>query len=166
MKSRKSCCTTLGVGVGVGVSKMLTFYVQVFYVMGKALSGELSCPCDRFCYFLDVIIVNYLFQGEWVHFQGKQLCHFRFWPLSPMGVNSEWKDFDPRNEDQFLKERICSLRSKFFLLKVDPLLECVSSSRIANRKSHSLSPLEKIAAKQESVPIYLKPEFNDLRKSV
>ena len=24
--------------------------LKVFYVMGKALSGELSCPCDRFCY--------------------------------------------------------------------------------------------------------------------
>ena len=33
---------------GVGsVSKMLSSYVKVFYVMGKALSGELSCPCDR-----------------------------------------------------------------------------------------------------------------------
>ena len=27
---------------------MLKFYVKVFYVMGKALTGELSCPCDRF----------------------------------------------------------------------------------------------------------------------
>ena len=59
MKSRKSYCTTVGVGVGVGVgvvvavgvgiSKMLKFYVKVFYVMGKALSGKLSCPCDRSC---------------------------------------------------------------------------------------------------------------------
>ena len=48
----------VGVGVGinvgvsgvVGVSKMLKFYVKVFYVMGKALSGELSCPCDRSCF--------------------------------------------------------------------------------------------------------------------
>ena len=30
--------------------KFLSFYVKVFYVMGKALSGELSCPCDRSCY--------------------------------------------------------------------------------------------------------------------
>ena len=52
MKSKKSCCTTVGVGVGggVGVSKMLKFYVKVFYVMGKALSGELSYPCDRSCF--------------------------------------------------------------------------------------------------------------------
>ena len=52
MVSRKSYCTTPGVGVGVdgsvGVSKK--FNVKVFYVMGKALSGELSCPCDRSFY--------------------------------------------------------------------------------------------------------------------
>ena len=42
-KSRKSYCTS----PGVGVSKMLKFYVKVFYVLGKALSGELSCPCYR-----------------------------------------------------------------------------------------------------------------------
>ena len=24
-------------------------HCKVFYVMGKALSGELSCPCDRSC---------------------------------------------------------------------------------------------------------------------
>ena len=59
MKSRKSYCTTPGVGVGVsvgvgvgvggvvGISKK--FNIKFFYVMGKALSGELSCPCDRFC---------------------------------------------------------------------------------------------------------------------
>ena len=29
---------------------VLAFYVKVFYVMGKELSGELSCPCDRSCY--------------------------------------------------------------------------------------------------------------------
>ena len=37
----------VGIGGGVGVSKK--FNVKVFYVMGKALSGELSCPCDRSC---------------------------------------------------------------------------------------------------------------------
>ena len=47
-KSRKSLCTTPGVGVGIGISKK--FNVKVFYVMGKALSGELSCPCDRSCF--------------------------------------------------------------------------------------------------------------------
>ena len=44
----KSYCTIPGVGSAVGgISKMLKFYDKVFYVMGKALSGELSCPCDR-----------------------------------------------------------------------------------------------------------------------
>ena len=38
---------------------MLKFYVKVFYVMGKALSGELSCPCDRSCYY-GVIICLYV----------------------------------------------------------------------------------------------------------
>ena len=48
-KSRKSSCTTPSVGVGVGVGVSKKFNVKVFYVMGKALSGELSCPCDRSC---------------------------------------------------------------------------------------------------------------------
>ena len=38
----------VGIGGGIGVSKMLKF--KFFYVMGKALSGELSCPCDRSCF--------------------------------------------------------------------------------------------------------------------
>ena len=51
MKSRKSYCTTPGVGVGVGsgVGVSKKFNVKVFYVMGKALSGKLSCPYDRSC---------------------------------------------------------------------------------------------------------------------
>ena len=42
---KKSYCTTPGVGVGGGsdVSKILKFYIKVFNVVGKALSGELSC---------------------------------------------------------------------------------------------------------------------------
>ena len=83
MKSRKSSCTTpgfgLGVGIGVGicvgggfdVSKMLKFYVKVFYVIGKALSGELSCPYDRCCFIWDLIeakisweeLIKYLFSS-------------------------------------------------------------------------------------------------------
>ena len=31
-------------GGGIGISKKFNF--KVFYVMGKALSGELSCPSD------------------------------------------------------------------------------------------------------------------------
>ena len=63
-KYRKSYYTTPGVGVGVGggggVSKMLKFIRESFYLMGKALSGELSCPCDRSCLFgaLRVKIAN------------------------------------------------------------------------------------------------------------
>ena len=38
----------ISIGIGGGVSKK--FNVKVFYVMGKALSGELSCPCDRSCF--------------------------------------------------------------------------------------------------------------------
>ena len=30
-------------GISVGVDKILKFYFHVFYVMGNALSGELSC---------------------------------------------------------------------------------------------------------------------------
>ena len=56
--------TTPGVGGGVGgdggVSKCLSFYIKVFYVMSKALSGELSCPCDRSCWYLFLNIDMYL----------------------------------------------------------------------------------------------------------
>ena len=45
MKFKKSYCII----PGVGISKMVNFYVKVFYVMGKALTGELSFPCDRSC---------------------------------------------------------------------------------------------------------------------
>ena len=34
------------------LAKCESFYVKVFYVMDKALSGELSCPCDRSCSFM------------------------------------------------------------------------------------------------------------------
>ena len=40
---------SIGVGVGGGVGVSKKFKVKVLYVMGKALSGELSCPCDRSC---------------------------------------------------------------------------------------------------------------------
>ena len=42
---RKSYCTIPGVGIGslVCMDKMLKFYVKSFYLMGKVLSGELSC---------------------------------------------------------------------------------------------------------------------------
>ena len=34
--------------VASALTKSLT--LKFFYVMGKALSGELSCPCDRSCF--------------------------------------------------------------------------------------------------------------------
>ena len=40
----------LGLASASALAKMLKFYIKVFYVMGKALSGELSCPCDRSCW--------------------------------------------------------------------------------------------------------------------
>ena len=33
------------------------FTLKFFYVMGKALSGELSCPCDRSCFLLRAYLI-------------------------------------------------------------------------------------------------------------
>ena len=33
----------VGMGIGLNFSKLLKFYCKVFYLMGKALSGKLSC---------------------------------------------------------------------------------------------------------------------------
>ena len=38
----------LAVAVASALAK--SFRLKFFYVMGKALSGELSCPCDRSCF--------------------------------------------------------------------------------------------------------------------
>ena len=40
------------------LAKCYSFYVNVFYVMGKALSGELSCPCGRSCLIFIVHIMD------------------------------------------------------------------------------------------------------------
>ena len=38
----------------------MKFNVKIFYVMAKALSGKLSCPCDRSCwYVISVWFINY-----------------------------------------------------------------------------------------------------------
>ena len=42
------------------LAKCLSFCVEVFYVMGKALSGELSCPCDRSCSFENQVLTTAL----------------------------------------------------------------------------------------------------------
>ena len=34
---------SVGISVGGGISKMLKFYIKVFYVMGKVLSGKVFC---------------------------------------------------------------------------------------------------------------------------
>ena len=72
---RKSYCTTPGVGVGVGggvgVSKM--FNVKVFYVMGKALSGELSCLCGRSC-FLHPVGQTFLYPSKFCNHLKHNLC--------------------------------------------------------------------------------------------
>ena len=40
----KCCCTTLGINIGsCGISRLLKLYVKIFYVMGRVLTGELSC---------------------------------------------------------------------------------------------------------------------------
>ena len=40
----QSYCTTVGLGGGgVGFSKIIKFYVKSFCLIGKVLSGELSC---------------------------------------------------------------------------------------------------------------------------
>ena len=36
---------------GLAGVKLKSFMTKIFSVMGKVLSGELSCPCDRSCYF-------------------------------------------------------------------------------------------------------------------
>ena len=41
---------SLALAAAAPLAKCYSFYVKVFYLMGKALSGELSCPCDRSCY--------------------------------------------------------------------------------------------------------------------
>ena len=44
---KKSYCSTTGIPVNIdgggGISKMLNFCITSFYVIGKVLSGELSC---------------------------------------------------------------------------------------------------------------------------
>ena len=59
---------------------MLKFYVNIFYVMGKALSGELSCPFDRSCYAPGTIVRGHYVLPLSVHpFLLKSLCN----PLLP-----------------------------------------------------------------------------------
>ena len=49
------------------------------------------------------------------------------------------------NRGQLLKAKICSYRSKFFPLKVDPISERFSPPQNQERKSQKLSVLAKMA---------------------
>ena len=40
----------LALAAASALANVKVFMFKVFYVMGKPLSGELSCPCDRSCY--------------------------------------------------------------------------------------------------------------------
>ena len=40
--------------LAAALAKCYIFFIKVFYVMGKALSGKLSCPCDRSCYIYEL----------------------------------------------------------------------------------------------------------------
>ena len=51
----------------LALAKCLSFNVKVFYVMGKALSGELSCPCERSCYMMDKVLLGELQVHEHIY---------------------------------------------------------------------------------------------------
>ena len=68
---------------------------------------------------------NTYYEKTWI--QGQQLCHF----LSATYYI----------EGQFLKERICSLRSKFFPVRVDPFFEGFSFPGKKTRRHKSRSSL-------------------------
>ena len=61
----------LALAAASALAKCLSFYVKVFYVMGKALLGELSCPCDRSCYITAVnrIKINKYYAEVSISFQ-------------------------------------------------------------------------------------------------
>ena len=63
----------LASAAAAGLAKFLSFYIKVFYVMGKALSGELSCPCDRSCYYKDKQLLGHYFSGKGSTVKGKNL---------------------------------------------------------------------------------------------
>ena len=53
--------------------------LKVFYVMGKVLSGELSCPCDRSCLFLlkqYVVTPDVNRHDETVQMRGHNICFY------------------------------------------------------------------------------------------
>ena len=75
--------------------------------------------------------------GLWVHLQGKQLCHFHFYPLFLWGSILKGKNM-------LLQEQILSFMSRLPLGKVSLLMQ-------QNRKSQKLFPL----VKKEMYPIII-----------
>ena len=51
-----SALASVAASAASALAKCLSFNVKVFYVMGKALPGELSCPCDRSCFSIQYVI--------------------------------------------------------------------------------------------------------------
>ena len=54
-KSRKS---SIALPPATAWQTVKVFTLKFFYVMGKVLSGELSCPCERSCFSLKPYVVN------------------------------------------------------------------------------------------------------------
>ena len=52
--------------------------------MGKVLSGELSCPCDRSCFFSPLFLVS---PWEIVQNRLKQCVKELLYPKKPIGQN-------------------------------------------------------------------------------
>ena len=72
------------------------------------------------------------------------------------GGNSCIFNFASKHRDQLLKKGICSRRSKFLPLSVDPIIEKAASSRRANSQTQKLFPFVKMAENHGGVPMHLK----------
>ena len=59
--------------------KCFSFYVQVFYVMGKALTGLLSCSVTGLVFLISqqyVVNSDYYYLDEMVLMRGDNICFF------------------------------------------------------------------------------------------
>ena len=56
------------------------FNVKVFYVMGKVMSGELSCPCDRSCFLYAVFHIDFS-KADIISEIKREFVSLIFWPL-------------------------------------------------------------------------------------
>ena len=76
-------------------------------MMGKALSGELSCPCDRSCFYscLPPHFMMVVGRGVGVQlFKVKNLLPLKYFPLRVDLLISEWL-FPSRKQKQRLKPK-------------------------------------------------------------